>query len=139
MLVPQESRLEVAEHAATLGEGLPLGYLPDGDDPGPLEELRRHAARLLQAALQSPGGRYRIGVPDGRRAMSDEPKPTHLDEDGLTGAPLLAGEAPEHPPGRRVEGASGGSFRTPPLASTPRAPLRGPRELPTPRLPLRRA
>jgi len=69
---------EAAEHAATLGEGsigLALGYLPDGDDPGPLEELRRRAARLLQAALQSPGEGYRIALADfgvsGGQALAD--------------------------------------------------------------------
>jgi len=69
---------EAAERAAVLGGGsigLALGYLPDGDQPGPLEDLRRRAARLLQAALQGPGEGYRIALSDfgvsGGQALAD--------------------------------------------------------------------
>ncbi|MDT8369335.1 MAG: DNA polymerase III subunit [Longimicrobiales bacterium] len=58
---------EAARHAAVLGEGsigTALGYLPDGDEAGPLEALRRRAARLVQAALQNPGEGYRIALTD---------------------------------------------------------------------------
>lgn len=46
-----------ARWAAELGQGSigrALGFLPDGDDPGPLEELRRKALELVDAAL-APG------------------------------------------------------------------------------------
>lgn len=69
---------ETAEGAAILGEGsigLALGYLPDGDQPGPLEDLRRRAARLVQAALQGPGEGYRMALSDfgvsGGQALAD--------------------------------------------------------------------
>jgi DNA polymerase-3 subunit delta' len=58
---------EAAAHAATLSGGsigLALGYLPDGSDPGPLEELRRRGARLVQAALTGAGEGYRIALSD---------------------------------------------------------------------------
>jgi len=69
---------EDAAHAAVLSEGsigMALGYLPDGEDPGPLEELRRRAARIVQAALQGPGEGYRIALSDfgvsGGQALAD--------------------------------------------------------------------
>lgn len=69
---------EEAERAAVLGGGsigLALGYLPDGDQPGPLEDLRRRGARLLQAALQGPGEGYRMALADfgvsGGQALAD--------------------------------------------------------------------
>jgi DNA polymerase-3 subunit delta' len=54
-----------AARAAQLSEGsigVALGYLPDGSDPGPLEDLRRRAARIVQAALKGPGEGYRIAL-----------------------------------------------------------------------------
>ncbi len=67
-----------AAHAAVLSEGsigMALGYLPDGDDPGPLEEMRRRAARIVQAALQGPGEGYRIALSEfgvsGGQALAD--------------------------------------------------------------------
>ncbi len=53
----REVDAETAEWAATLGQGSigrALGFLPDGEAPGPLEELRRDALELVEAAL-APG------------------------------------------------------------------------------------
>jgi DNA polymerase-3 subunit delta' len=50
---------EPAERAAQLGRGSigrALGFLPDGDDPGPLEELRQKAFRLLSVASAPDAG-----------------------------------------------------------------------------------
>jgi len=52
---------DTARRAALLGQGSigrALGFLPDGDDPGPLESFRREALELVEAALadgRSPG------------------------------------------------------------------------------------
>lgn len=48
-----------ADRAAKLGRGSigrALGFLPDGDEPGPLEELRQRAFRLLEAASAPDAG-----------------------------------------------------------------------------------
>ncbi len=48
--------VEAAETAARLGHGSigrALGFLPDGDDPGPMETMRREAFDLLKAALSN--------------------------------------------------------------------------------------
>jgi len=48
-----------ADRAADLSGGSigrALGFVPDGDDPGPLEALRQDAFRLLSAALSSGAG-----------------------------------------------------------------------------------
>ena len=54
---------EGARRAALLGRGSigrALGFLPEGDDPGPLEQLRQEAFRLLRVALApTPGSIYR--------------------------------------------------------------------------------
>ncbi len=45
---------ETARWAAALGQGSigrALGFLPDGDDPGPQEALRREALKIVEAAL----------------------------------------------------------------------------------------
>ena len=50
---------EKAERAAQLGRGSigrALGFLPDGDDPGPLEQLRQQAFRLLKVASAPDAG-----------------------------------------------------------------------------------
>ena len=67
-----------ATHAARLAEGsigVALGYLPDGDEPGPLEEQRRRAARIVQAAFQGAGEGYRIALAEfgvsGGQALAD--------------------------------------------------------------------
>lgn len=53
---------EAAERAARLSHGaigVGLGYLPDGDEPGPLEAVRREAFRFLRAGLQRrPGAAF---------------------------------------------------------------------------------
>ncbi|MCH7564301.1 MAG: hypothetical protein IH968_10810 [Gemmatimonadetes bacterium] len=53
-----------AEQAAALARGSigrALGFLPEGDEPGPLEEVRRKAFTLLRAAL-SPGTAEGLGA-----------------------------------------------------------------------------
>ena len=58
-----------ARRAASLSHGaigVALGYLPDGDSPGPLESIRRDAFRLLRAALsRAPGDAFKpaLGFP----------------------------------------------------------------------------
>ncbi len=50
---------ESADRAAQLGRGSisrALGFLPEGDDPGPLEKLRQQAFRLLKAASAPDAG-----------------------------------------------------------------------------------
>lgn len=49
---------KLAAWAANLGQGSlgrALGFLPQGGEPGPLEELRRRAFRVLEAAIASQG------------------------------------------------------------------------------------
>ncbi len=49
-----------ARRAAALSQGSigrALGFLPDGDDPGPAEALRREALRIVEAALAPDRGR----------------------------------------------------------------------------------
>lgn len=57
-----EADPEEASRAARLSGGSigrALGFLPDGDEPGPLEELRRRAFHLVRAALEGgPGGGF---------------------------------------------------------------------------------
>lgn len=67
---------DTARWAATLGQGSigrALGFLPDGDDPGPLEALRREALALVQAALSkdvSKGWSVSLGYsPAGARSL----------------------------------------------------------------------
>ena len=61
-----------AERAATLARGSigrALGFLPEGDEPGPLEEVRRKAFALLRAALSpsaAEGFGAAIGFPAAR-------------------------------------------------------------------------
>lgn len=54
---------EAVEKATSLSEGSigrALGFLPDGEDPGPLELVRKQAFFLLKAALE-PGAEERFG------------------------------------------------------------------------------
>ena len=67
---------EQARLAARLGGGAigqALGYLPNGDERGPLESVRRDALSLLEAAFQSGGeAAYASGLarpPAGARAL----------------------------------------------------------------------
>lgn len=57
-----EADPESAARAARLSQGSigrALGFLPDGDDPGPLEELRQQAFHLVRASLEGgPGGGF---------------------------------------------------------------------------------
>ncbi len=69
---------EQADGAARLSGGsigMALGYLPEGDGPGPLEQFRRDAVRILQAAFGGEGEGYRLALSDygvsGGRALSD--------------------------------------------------------------------
>jgi len=64
--------------AASLSEGSigrALGFLPDGDDPGPLEEVRKQAFFLLRAALeQGSGARFGQALsfsPSGARGLHE--------------------------------------------------------------------
>jgi DNA polymerase-3 subunit delta' len=67
-----------AEWAAALGRGSlgrTLGFLPDGDEPGPLESLRRRAFKLVEVAIKD-GGSEGYGValgfpPAGARRLVD--------------------------------------------------------------------
>jgi len=67
-----------ASWAAALGQGSPgraLGFLPDGDEKGPLERLRRRAFELVAAAM-SPGASEGYGLalgfpPTGARGLVD--------------------------------------------------------------------
>jgi DNA polymerase-3 subunit delta' len=69
---------EKASWAAALAQGSPgraLGFLPDGDERGPLERLRRRAFELVVAAL-NPGASEGYGLalafpPAGARALVD--------------------------------------------------------------------
>ena len=48
-----DAESSVADWATTLGQGSPgraLGFLPEGDDMGPLEQLRRRAFDIVMAA-----------------------------------------------------------------------------------------
>jgi len=50
---------KTAQRAARLGRGSigrALGFLPDGDDPGPLEQLRQKAFRFLKVATAPDSG-----------------------------------------------------------------------------------
>ncbi|KPJ79356.1 MAG: hypothetical protein AMS19_11375 [Gemmatimonas sp. SG8_23] len=67
---------DVARWAARLGLGSPgraLGFLPDGDEPGPLEAMRRQAYGIVVAAMDaraSAGYEVAIGFPPaGARAL----------------------------------------------------------------------
>ncbi len=62
--------------ALSLGSiGRALGFLPDGDDPGPLESLRQDALELLRASLAGgPASAWRAGLhqpPAGARGLLD--------------------------------------------------------------------
>ena len=67
-----------AQWAASLGAGSlgrTLGFLPDGDEPGPLEVLRRRAFKLVEGAV-SDGGSAGYGIalafpPAGARRLVD--------------------------------------------------------------------
>jgi DNA polymerase-3 subunit delta' len=65
-----------AEWAARLSHGSPgraLGFLPDGDDPGPLERIRRRALEIVSAGMsEDPAAGYQVAVgfpPAGARAL----------------------------------------------------------------------
>lgn len=67
---------DTARRAASLGQGSigrALGFLPDGDDPGPLESFRREALELVEAALadgRSPGFLRALAYsPSGARSL----------------------------------------------------------------------
>lgn len=77
-----EERLDVdaktAEWAATLSQGSPgraMAFLPDGDDLGPLESLRRQAFHAVVAAVSDdPASGYALAVgfpPAGARKLID--------------------------------------------------------------------
>ncbi len=67
---------DTARRAAFLGQGSigrALGFLPDGEDPGPLESLRREALLLVESALadgRSPGFLRALAyAPSGARSL----------------------------------------------------------------------
>lgn len=69
---------KTAGWAASLARGSigrALGFLPDGDDPGPLEEQRRDAHAIVAAAVAPTGGQgYRVALsypPSRARALLD--------------------------------------------------------------------
>lgn len=57
---------QIARWASTLGQGSPgraLAFLPDGDDLGPLEALRRRAYQLVMSAIDpDPAAAYEIAI-----------------------------------------------------------------------------
>lgn len=72
-VVPEEADGAARRSGGSIG--MALGYLPDGDEPGPLEQSRRDAVRILQAAFGAPGDGYRLALADygvsGGRGLSD--------------------------------------------------------------------
>jgi DNA polymerase III subunit delta' len=69
---------DLASWAAKLGQGAPgraLGFLPDGDEPGPLETLRRRALDVVKAAASpraSAGYALALSFPPaGARSLTD--------------------------------------------------------------------
>lgn len=73
-----EATPEDAARAARLGQGSigrALGFLPDGDDAGPLEALRQDAFRLVRASLAPrPGDGFLLALgyrPAGSRGLLD--------------------------------------------------------------------
>jgi DNA polymerase-3 subunit delta' len=67
---------KVADWAARLGQGSPgraLAFLPDGDDLGPLEKMRRRAYEIVVAAMaKSPAAGYQVAIgfpPAGARSL----------------------------------------------------------------------
>jgi len=69
---------KTARWAATLGQGSPgraLAFLPDGDELGPLEALRRRAYQLVMSALDpDPAAGYEVAIsfpPSGARMLID--------------------------------------------------------------------
>jgi len=67
---------KVADWAARLGQGSPgraLAFLPDGDELGPLEKMRRRAYEIVVAAMaKSPAAGYQVAIsfpPAGARSL----------------------------------------------------------------------
>jgi len=58
---PEQARVAARLSGGAIGRA--LGYLPVGDEPGPLEQERREAFGLLQAALsEGPGAGFAAGL-----------------------------------------------------------------------------
>ncbi len=78
LMAHREVSDEEAARAARLGGGgigMALGFLPDGDERGPLDELRRRALDLLRRAMNPRGGAaYAAALdfrPSGARGLLD--------------------------------------------------------------------